>query len=90
MVTPSERLAALEQRLTDHEARCEERLVEIRTTASSTLRAIEGLKTRTWTLAAALLAWALAQVWSANGARLDRLEVERGARVLEVADGAAR
>ena len=29
MATPSERLAAVEQRLQDHEARCEERLGEI-------------------------------------------------------------
>lgn len=74
MTTQSERLAALEQRLTDHEARCEERLGEIKATAASTLTAVEGLKNRTWGVVAALLAWALAQVWTANGARLERLE----------------
>jgi hypothetical protein len=67
-------LAAVEQRISDHEARCEERLAEIRSTAASTLRAVEGLKTRTWSVVAALLAWALAQLWSANQARLDRLD----------------
>ena len=82
MATPSERLSALEQRVADHEARCEERLAEIRTTATSTLRAVEGLKARSWGVAAALLAWALAQVWSANSARVSRLEASRPALVL--------
>lgn len=89
MPTPSERLAALEQRLTDHEARCEERLVEIKATATTTLRAVEGLKGRSWAMVAALLAWALAQVWSANTARLDHLEAMRAAAVREVADVSA-
>jgi hypothetical protein len=71
---PNERLAALEQRLSDHEARCEERLGEIKASAASTLKAVEGLRTRSWGLVAALLAWALAQVWTANQGRLDRLE----------------
>lgn len=74
MTTQSERLAALEQRLTDHEARCEERLAEIKATAASTLQAVEGLKNRSWALVVALLAWALAQVWSVNASRLERLE----------------
>ena len=77
MTTQSERLAALEQRLSDHEARCEERLREIKATAASTLRAVEALKSRSWGVAAALLAWALAQVWSASSARMDRLEAAR-------------
>ena len=76
--TSVERLAAVEQRLTDHEARCEERLAEIKATAASTLQAVEGLKTRSWSIVAALLAWALAQVWSADQERLDRLEAGRG------------
>lgn len=87
MTTQSERLVAVEQRLTDHEARCEERLGEIRATGASTLRAVESLKARTWGMALALLAWALAQVWSANTQRLDRLEAARPAQVMEVADG---
>ena len=69
-----ERLAAVEQRLSDHEARCEERLAEIRTTAASTLKAVEGLKGRFWTITLALLAWAMAQVWAADQARLSSLE----------------
>lgn len=77
MTTQSERLAALEQRLTDHEARCEERLAEIRTTAASTLQAVEGLKSRSWGVVAALLAWALAQIWTANATRFERLEAAR-------------
>ena len=68
MATQSERLSALEQRVADHEARCEERLSEIRATAGSTLRAVEGLKNRSWGVVLALLAWALAQVWSATTA----------------------
>ena len=72
--TSTERLAVLEQRLSDHEARCEERLTEIKATAASTLRAVEGLKGRAWGVVAALLAWALAQLWSANAVRLQRLE----------------
>jgi hypothetical protein len=64
MATATERLATVEQRLSDHEARCEERLGEIRAAAASTLRAVEALKTRAWAVTAALLTWALAQVWS--------------------------
>jgi len=67
-------LAALEQRLSDHESRCEERLGEIKASAAHTLTAVEGLKNRFWTLALALAAWALAQVWAGNQARLGRLE----------------
>lgn len=77
MTTQSERLAALEQRLGDHEARCEERLAEIKATAASTLQAVEGLKSRSWGIAAALLAWALAQLWSTNATKLERLEAGR-------------
>jgi hypothetical protein len=79
MTTPSERLAALEQRLTDHESRCEERLAEIKSTTAGTLSAVEGLKTRFWGLVLALLAWSMAQLWSANQDRLTRLEAERPA-----------
>ena len=89
MTTQSERLAALEQRIFDHEARCEERLGEIKTAAASTLRAVEGLKNRSWGVVAALLAWALAQVWSTNAARVERLEAARPAVVQEVARVAA-
>jgi hypothetical protein len=89
MTTQSERLAALEQRLTDHEARCEERLGEIKAAAASTLRAVEGLKGRAWGVAAALLAWALAQLWSANAVRLQRLEI-RPPAAQEVIHVAAR
>ena len=64
---------------TDHEARCEERLGEIKAAAASTLSAVEGLKTRGWGLVAALLAWALAQVWSGSTARVERLEAMRPA-----------
>ena len=70
----AERLASLEQRVSDHEARCEERLAEIKATAASTLKAVEGLKSRTWGLAIALLAWACAQLWTGNQSRLDRLK----------------
>jgi hypothetical protein len=88
-VTQSERLASLEQRLTDHEARCEERLGEIKATAAITLRAVEGLRSRAWAIAAAMLAWALAQVWGANEARLGRLESGPPAAMREIAHGAA-
>jgi hypothetical protein len=90
MVTQTERLAALEQRLGDHESRCEERLAEIKATTASTLRAIEGLKGRAWGIAAALLAWALAQVWSANTTRVERLEAARPPLAQEAIDVAAR
>ncbi len=89
MSTQSERLAAVEQRLTDHEARCEERLAEIKATSASTLRAVEGLKGRAWGVAAALLAWALAQRWSAHALRIERLEA-RPAHAEEVIHVAAR
>ena len=81
MTTQSERLATLEQRLTDHESRCEERLTEIKATVASTLQAIEGLKSRSWGVAAALLAWALAQLWSANAVKIERLEAAGPAAV---------
>lgn len=67
--------------LQDHEARCEERLAEIKATAASTLQAVEALKSRSWGIAAALLAWALAQLWSANAAKLEHLEAARAAKV---------
>ena len=86
MTTQSERLAAVEQRLVDHEARCEERLAEIKATAASTLRAVEGLKNRTWGVVAALLAWALAQVWTINATRLDQLEAAKPVAVRRLAD----
>ena len=74
MTLQSERLAALEQRLTDHESRCEERLSEIKATSATTLKAVEGLKSRVWAIVMALLAWAMAQVWAASEHRLTRLE----------------
>jgi hypothetical protein len=67
-------MAALEQRLSDHESRCEERLAEIRASAAGTLKAVEGLKGRFWAIALSLLAWALAQVWAAEQGRIARLE----------------
>jgi hypothetical protein len=85
MTTQSERLVALEQRLSDHESRCEERLAEIKATTAGTLAAVEGLKTRFWGIVLSLLAWSLAQLWSANQARLTHLETERAA-VTQVAD----
>lgn len=85
-----ERLASLEQRLTDHESRCEERLAEIKVSSASTLKAVEGLKGRFWSITLALLAWALAQVWSGSQARLARLEVSRPTAIQEVADVSAR
>lgn len=89
MGTPTERLAALEQRLNDHESRCEERLTEIKASAASTLKAVEGLKNRFWTITLALLAWALAEVWAGSQARLDHLEAARPAAIQEVADVSA-
>jgi len=86
MTTQSERLAALEQRISDHEARCEERLGEIKATVASTLVAVEGLKSRSWGVVAALLAWALAQIWSANAARVERLEAVRPPAAQEAID----
>ena len=84
-VTASERLAALEQRLGDHESRCEERLGEIRSTVATTLHGIESLKTRAWGVAAALLAWALAQVWTAEMTRFEHLESGRPAAIHRLA-----
>lgn len=72
-----ERLAALEQRITDHESRCEERLVEIKADGAATRSTVEGLQGRIWLLVIALLAWALAQLWAANQARFEGLESSR-------------
>jgi len=85
VTTQSERLASLEQRLSDHESRCEERLAEIKTSAAGTLAAVEGLKGRVWSIVFAMLAWAMAQVWSASEHRITRLETTRPALVQEVA-----
>lgn len=87
MTTQSERLASLEQRLTDHESRCEERLSEIRASSASTLRAVEGLRSRFWAITVAVLAWALAQVWAADQARVQRLEAARAMEAIHVAAG---
>ena len=86
----SERLASVEQRLSDHEARCEERLGEIKASAAGTLKAVEGLKSRFWAIALSLLAWAMAQVWAGSQTRVSRLEGARSAVMREVADAAAR
>ena len=85
MTTQSERIAALEQRILDHESRCEERLGEIKATSASTLAAVEGLKGRVWAIVISLLAWALAQVWAANEARVAHLE-SRASAVRSTAD----
>lgn len=85
-----ERLAALEQRLGDHEARCEERLAEIKASAQSTLRAVEGLKNRFWAIALSLLAWAMAQLWAGSQARVAGLEAHPQPALQEVANAAAR
>lgn len=85
--TSTERLAALEQRLGDHEARCEERLADIKSTVGSTLSAVEGLKNRALALAAALLAWALAQLWSDNAHHFQRLDAEKTVVAEAVATG---
>jgi hypothetical protein len=84
--TQSERLASVEQRLTDHESRCEERLGEIKASASNTLKAVEGLKSRFWAITLALLAWALVQVWATSQVRLSRLEAAMPLAAQEVAD----
>lgn len=85
MPVQAERLASLEQRLTDHEARCEERLGEIKASAANTLIAVEGLKNRFLTMAVALAAWALAQAWAGSQARLAHLETARPATVHDIA-----
>jgi hypothetical protein len=90
MTTQSERLASLEQRVTDHESRCEERLGEIKASASNTLKAVEGLKSRFWAIVLSLLAWAMAQVWSTNQGRISHLEAAAAPALQEVADVAAR
>ena len=86
----SERLASVEQRLSDHEARCEERLGEIKASAAGTLKAVEGLKGRFWAIALSLLAWAMAQVWAGSQARVSRLEGARPAVMRGIADATAR
>lgn len=85
MSPQAERLSALEQRVAAHEERCEERLAEIRAVSASTLKAVEGLRNRAWAVSVALLAWALAQLWSANAERLGRLEADGAGRAHLVA-----
>ena len=88
--TQSERLASLEQRLTDHEARCEERLGEIKASAANTLKAVEGLKNRFWAITISVLAWAMAQLWAGSQARMTRLEARPIATLQEAADVRSR
>lgn len=83
------RLPTFIRQVEDHESRCEERLAEIKASVASTLKAVEGLKSRAWGVAAALLAWALAQLWSANAVRLEQLEAARPAAI-DVATTPAR
>lgn len=65
--TQGERLATLEQWVIDHEARCEERLGEIKTNLNRLMLGFVGL-------ILSLLAWAGAQLYTTNQVRLDRLE----------------
>jgi hypothetical protein len=74
MATQGEKVAALEQRLRDHEGRCEERLAEIKAVATDTKAAVEGLKARSWGIVIAILAWALSQMWIAQQARIEHIE----------------
>lgn len=85
-----ERLTAVEQRLADHESRCEERLAEIRAASTHTLKAVEGLKSRIWVIVVSLLAWALAQLWAGSEGRIARLEGVRPSAVQEAAYASAR
>lgn len=68
-VPQGERISALEQRIKDHESRCEERLGEIKATAQATQKSVQGLQSRFVMVGIALLAWALAQVYSTIQAR---------------------
>jgi hypothetical protein len=88
LAAQGERLACLEQRLTDHEARCEERLGEIKHSVADTLKAVEGLKNRFWVIAVSLLAWAMAQVWAGNQTRLAHLEASHAIAVEQLATAA--
>jgi hypothetical protein len=83
-----ERLASVEQRLADHEARCQERLAEIRATTAHTLKAVEGLKGRVWAICLSMLVWALSQLWAADQDRLSRLERSHPPMAQELADAA--
>ena len=84
-VAAAERLASLEQRVADHESRCEERLGEIKQSTANTLKAVEGLKGRIWTITLSLLAWAIAQVWAGSQARIAHLEAASPVTRQEVA-----
>lgn len=59
MATQAERLAAVEQRIADHESRCEERLAEIKADGAATRQAVDSLKNRIWLVLLALLGWAM-------------------------------
>jgi hypothetical protein len=79
----------LEQRIADHEARCEERLAEIKASATNTLKAVEGLKNRFLAIALSLLAWAMAQLWAGSQVPVEHLATRTGA-MQEVASVSAR
>jgi hypothetical protein len=60
--TPGERLAALERGLSDHEARCEERLADIKHTVGETQAAIARLQWWIVGLVVAIAGWSVSTV----------------------------
>ena len=74
MRPPQERLAKVEEWARGHERRCEERLEAIHGAIGEVKGALAWQRNALWAVVAALLAWALAQLWTANQDRLERLE----------------
>jgi hypothetical protein len=74
MRAPQERLAKIEEWARGHERRCEERLEAIHCAIGEVKGSLSWQRNALWAVVAALLAWALAQLWSANQSRLARLE----------------
>ncbi len=74
MNTAAERLAKIEEWAKGHERRCEERLEAIHCAVDEVKGSLAWQRNALWAVVAALLAWALAQLWASSQGRIERLE----------------
>ena len=74
MATTPERLAKIEEWAKGHERRCEERLDAIHDAIGEVKGSLAWQRNALWAVVVALLAWALAQLWTGSQGRIERLE----------------
>lgn len=73
---------AAQQKIDSHEELCAERYGTINSTLGELKKGQEGHSRAIWGGVIALLAWALAQVWATNQARIESLEQSRSVPML--------